>query len=168
MTAVDFFGVKERIVSILKADTTNLWWTLSNPSTRSKFRKIEAGSPSPGALQEPPLPRLWVTDDDTIANIKNFSHIASNINFATNYELNMKIIFVIEAKDGPKTEEDCDDFCKAIIEQLQGNFDLRTDGGAESTQLAIDTEFTRIEKLRGITGDRVQGRILRFKVTTLN
>ncbi len=168
MASVDLFAVKEKIVAILKADTTNLWRTLSNPSSRSKFRKIEAGAPSPSAIQEPPLPRLWVTDEDSIATITNFSHIASNVNFATTYKLNMKIIFVVEAKDGPKTEEDCDDFCKSIIEQLQGNFDLRDDGGNESTQLAIDTEFTKIERLKGLKGDRVQGRIRRFIVTTLN
>jgi hypothetical protein len=168
MTSVDLFAIKERIVAILKADTTNLWWTNSNPSTKTRFRKIEAGSPSPRAMEEPPLPRLWVTDEDTIAVISNFSHVSSNANFATTYKINMKIIFVVEAKDGPKTEEDCDDFCKVIIEKLQGNFDLRTDGGAESGQLAIDTEFTRIEKLKGLKGDRVQGRILRFIVTTLN
>ena len=77
MTTVDIFGIKERIVSILKADTTNLWD--STPSSKTKFRKIEAGSPSPKAIQEPPLPRLWVTSDDTVAIVRPLGVIASNI-----------------------------------------------------------------------------------------
>ncbi len=77
MTTVDLFAIKQRIVTILKADTTNLW--NAQPSTKSKFRKIEAGSPSPKAIQEPPLPRCWVTSDDAVAIVKPLGVIANNI-----------------------------------------------------------------------------------------
>ncbi len=164
MASVDFFGIKERIVAILKADTTNLWWTNNNPSTKLKFGKIEAGAPSPKAMQEPPLPRCWITDDNPISNVKIITDVASNTPNGTTYELNFKIIFIVEAKDGPKTEEDIDDFTKAIIEQIQGNYDLRTPGGAESTRLADKSEIIQILKIPNMVGDRVQGREIRIKI----
>ena len=163
MTTVDIFGIKERIVSILKADTTNLWD--STPSSKTKFRKIEAGSPSPKAIQEPPLPRLWVTSDDTVAIVRPLGVIASNISKGEEYEIRIKILFVVEAKDGPATEEDIDDFTKSIINQLEANYDLRTDGGAESTIVAESSQVTSIQNLPGIfRGDRVRGRSIHFKV----
>lgn len=163
MTTVDIFGVKERIVSILKADTTNLFD--ATPSDKTKFRKIEAGSPSPKAIQEPPLPRCWVTSDDTVAIVRPLGVIASNISQGEEYEVRIKILFVVEAKDGPKTEEDIDDFTKSIINQLEANYDLRTDGGVESTRVAESSQVTSIMNLPGIfRGDRVKGRVIHFKV----
>ena len=44
MTTVDIYAIKERIVTILKSDTSLF---SSTPSDKTKFRKIEAGSPSP-------------------------------------------------------------------------------------------------------------------------
>lgn len=163
MTTVDIFGIKERIVSILKADTTNLWD--STPSSKTKFRKIEAGSPSPKAIQEPPLPRLWVTSDDTVAIVRPLGVIASNISKGEEYEIRIKILFVVEAKDGPATEEDIDDFTKSIVEQLETNYDLRTPGGAETTRLAESSDVLQIVDLPALfKGDRVKGRVIKFKV----
>jgi hypothetical protein len=102
MTSVDFFGIKERIVAILKADTTNLWWTNSDPSTKTRFRKIEAGAPTPKAMEEPPLPRCWVTDDNPISSMNIITDVVSNAPNGTEYELNFKIIYIAEAKDGQK------------------------------------------------------------------
>ena len=163
MTTVDIFGIKERIVSILKADTTNLWD--STPSSKTKFRKIEAGSPSPKAIQEPPLPRLWVTSDDIVANVSHFAAIESNVHQGDEYDIRIKILFVVEAKDGPATEEDIDDFTKSIVEQLETNYDLRTPGGAETTRLAASSDVLQIVDLPALfKGDRVKGRVIKFKV----
>jgi hypothetical protein len=163
MTTVDIFGIKERIVSILKADTTNLWD--STPSSKTKFRKIEAGSPSPKAIQEPPLPRLWVTSDDIVANVSHFAAIESNVHQGDEYDIRIKILFVVEAKDGPATEEDIDDFTKSIVEQLETNYDLRTPGGAETTRLAESSDVLQIVDLPALfKGDRVKGRVIKFKV----
>jgi len=82
MTSLDFYGIKERIVEILKADTTNLWD--STPSSRTKFRKIEAGSPSPKSIQEPPLPRCWVTSDDIVAIARPLMVVDSNASLGEN------------------------------------------------------------------------------------
>jgi hypothetical protein len=163
MTSIDFFGIKERIVSILKDDTTNLFD--STPSSKTKFRKIEAGSPTVKGINQPPLPRLWVTSDDLVANVTNTAIIQANIPKGKEYDLRIKIMFVVEAKDGPKTEENIDDFTKNIINQLETNYDLRTPGGAESTRLAESSEIIQIMDIPAIfKGDTVKGRVIRFKV----
>ena len=163
MTTVDLFAIKERIVDILKSDTTNLWD--STPSDKTKFRKIEAGSPSPKAIQEPPLPRLWVTSDDVVANVSHVAVVENNIHLGDEYDIRIKILFVVEAKDGSKTEEDIDDFTKSIIEKLEGNYDLRAVGGAESTRLAEASQVIQIMDLPAMfKGDRVKGRAIKFKV----
>ena len=163
MTTVDLFAIKERIVDILKSDTTNLWD--ATPNSRSKFRKIEAGSPSPKAIQEPPLPRLWVTSDDVVANVSHISIVKDNVHLGDEYDIRIKILFVVEAKDGPSVEEDIDDFTKAIIEKLEANYDLRAVGGAESTRLAEASQIIQIMDLPALfKGDRVKGRAIKFKV----
>ena len=163
MTSVDLYAIKEQIVAILKADTTNLWD--STPGDKTKFRKIEAGAPSPKAITEPPLPRCWVTSDEVVANVRPLGVINSNASLGEEYDFRMKIIFVVEAKDGPKTEEDIDDFTKSIIEQLETNYDLRTPGGIESTRVAEASEVTQIMDLPAMfKGDRVKGRVIKLKV----
>lgn len=163
MTSLDLYAIKERIVEILKADTTNLWD--STPSSRTKFRKIEAGAPSPKAIQEPPLPRCWVTSDETVALVSPLAVISSNVSLGEEYDIRIKIFFVVEAKDGPKTEEDIDDFTKAIIEQMEANYDLRTPNGLESTRVAESSQVLSIRDLPAMfKGDRVRGRAITFQV----
>jgi len=163
LTTVDLFAIKERIVDIIKSDTTNLWD--STPSDKTKFRKIEAGSPSPKAIQEPPLPRLWVTSDDVVANVSHVSVVKDNVHLGDEYDIRIKILFVVEAKDGQKTEEDIDDFTKSIIEKLEANYDLRAVGGAVATRLAESSQVTQIMDLPSLfKGDRVKGRVIKFKV----
>ena len=160
MTTVDIFGIKQRIVTILKAQSS-LFST--QPSDKTKFRKIEAGSPSPKAIQEPPLPRCWVTSDDTVAIVKPLGVIANNISQGEEYDVRIKIIFATEAKDGPSTEEKIDDFIKTIINTLEVNYDLRS--GAESTRVAESSEVLAIKELPSyLKGDRVRGRAILFRV----
>ena len=160
---MDLFAIKERIVDILKSDTTNLWD--STPSSKTKFRKIEAGSPSPKAIQEPPLPRLWVSSDDVVANVSHVSVVKDNVHLGDEYDIRIKILFIVEAKDGSKTEESIDDFTKSIIEKLEANYDLRAVGGAVATRLAESSQVTQIMDLPSLfKGDRVKGRVIKFKV----
>lgn len=162
MTTIDLFAIKQRIVEILQSDT-NLYD--STPSDKTKFRKIEAGSPSPKAIQEPPLPRLWVTSDDVVANINHVAVIENNIHKGDEYDIRIKIIFVVEAKDGPTTEEKIDDFTKLIIEKLEANYDLRNTSGTESTRVAESSRVTQIMDLPALfKGDRVKGRSIKFQV----
>lgn len=163
MPSVDIYAIKERIVEILKADTTNLY--SATPSDKTKLRKIEAGAPSVKAITEPPLPRCWVTNDDIVANVNFHQVVVDNAGLGKEWDIRIKIIFVVEAKDGPKTEEDIDDFTKAIVEQMNTNFDLRSVGGAESTRLAEASEVTQIMDLPAMfKGDRVKGRVIKLQV----
>lgn len=160
MTTVDIFAIKERIVELLKANT-NLFSVQAD--TKTKFRKIEAGSPSVKAIQEPPLPRCWVTSDEQVAIVKPLAVVVDNISLGEEYELRFKIIFVTEAKDGSKTEEAIDDFTKLIINTLETNYDLRN--GNETTRVAEASEVLQIRDLPAVfQGDRVRGRVITFKV----
>lgn len=163
MTSIDFFAIKERIVAILKADTTNLW--SSTPTDKTKFRKIEAGRPTPKSINEPPLPRLWVTDGTLIATVTNTAIVQNNAPKGKEYNFRIEIVFAVEGKDGLKSEELCDDFTKAIIDQIETNYDLRTPGGLESTRLAEESDITQITRLQPpLIGDGVTGRVIRFNV----
>ena len=162
MTSIDFFAIKEQIVAILKTDSGLFSAT---PTDKTTFRKIESGAPSPKAIDEPPIPRLWVTSDSLVANITNTAIVQSNATKGKEYDFRINIIFVVEAKDGPDTEEDIDDFTKAIIDKLEGNYDLRDDGGAESTRVAEGTDVIQIQDLPNMfKGDRVKGRVIKFRV----
>ena len=160
MTTVDIFAIKERIVVILKANSSLF---ATQPSDKLKFRKIEAGSPSPKAIQEPPLPRCWVTSDEQVAIIKQLGVIVDNVSTGEEYDLRIKIIFVTESKDGYKTEEVIDDFTKLIIETLEANYDLRN--GDETTRVAESSQVLQIRDLPAVfQGDRVKGRMITFQV----
>ena len=101
--------------------------------------------------------------DDVVANVSHIAVVQNNVHLGDEYDIRIKILFVVEAKDGYKTEEDLDDFTKSIIEKLEGNYDLRN--GAESTRLAESSQVTQIMDLPSqFKGDRVKGRIIRFKV----
>jgi len=162
MATPDFFGIKERIVAILQDDATIYSAT---PSDKTTLRKIEAGAPSPKAIDEPPLPRCWVTNDQLMANITPLASVQNNTSLGEDYDYRINVIFVVEAKDGPKTEEDIDDFTQNIITQLETNYDLRAVGGAESTRLADETRVVQITELPSMfKGDRVKGRVIKFRV----
>jgi hypothetical protein len=163
MTSLDLFAIKERVVDILKSDTTNLWD--STPNDKTKFRKIEAGSPSPKAIQEPPLPRCWVTSDTLVATVRPLMVIKDNASKGEEYTIRLKIMFVVEAKDGSDTEEKIDDFTKAIVDLIDSNYDLRTPGGLESTRVAEGSQLTQIRDLpTQFVGDRVRGRELIYEI----
>jgi hypothetical protein len=100
-----------------------------------------------------------------VANVSDIAITSNNVTLGHEYDFRVKIIFVVEAKDGPKTEEDIDDFTKSIINQLETNYDLRTPGGAESTRLAEASNIIQVMDLPAVfKGDTVRGRVIRFKV----
>lgn len=165
MASIDFFGIKEQIVAILKSDTTNLFDATPAQGVKTKFRIIEAGAPSKMNINQPPLPRLWVTNDTLIANVTPTAIFQGNAAKGTEYDYRINIIFVVEEKDGPDTEEGIDDFTKLIIDKIEGNYDLRDDGGLESTRVADGANVIAIQDLPAMfKGDRVKGRVIKFKV----
>jgi len=165
MASIDIFGIKEQIVAILKSDTSNLFDASPSQGVKTKFRIIEAGAPSPKNIYEPPLPRLWVTSDTLVANVVHSAIVASNAAKGQEYDVRINIIFAVEAKDGPDTEEDIDDFTKLIIDKMEANFDLRDNGGAESTRKSDKATILSIQDLPAMfRGDRVKGRVIKYKV----
>jgi len=163
MAAIDYFGIKERIVAILKNDTTNLF--SATPSDKTKFRLIEAGAPDRNKASKGPLPRIYVTNDDLVDEMKEIGAKVSNAPKMIKHTMRFLIIVMVDAKDGPKAEETIDDFCKLIIEKLRTLSDLRTPGGAESSQLADESMVERINVInREFIGSNITGRVLRLKV----
>ena len=164
MASIDIFGIKQQIVAILKSDTSNLYDATPSQGVKTKFRIIEAGAPSKLNINQPPLPRLWVTSDTLIANVSQITTIGSNASNGQEYDVRINIVFVVEAKSGPATEEDIDDFTKLIIDKLEANYDLRDDGGAESTSKVDSSQVITIQDLPAMfKGDRVMGRVIKFK-----
>ena len=165
MASVDIFAVKQQIVAILQADTTNLFDATAPTDDNSKFRKIEAGAPTKKAITQGPFPRMWVTSDTLVATVDTIASVLANVVSGREYDLRMAITFVATEKDGPKGEEIIDDFTKLIIEKLEGNYDLRDDGGAESTRVASWAIVTEIQDLpAAFKDDRVKGRVIKFRV----
>jgi len=163
LAAIDYFGIKQRIVDILKNDTTNLF--SATASDKTKFRKIEAGAPDLNKPLQGPLPRIFVTNDNIVDEIVSVGSTISNAGKMFRHTMRFLIIAVADGKDGPKAEETIDDFVKLIIEKLRTDVDLRTIGGAESTQLADTSMVERVDILnRDLIGTDITGRIIRLKV----
>ena len=163
MASVDYFGIKERIVAILKDDTTNLY--NASASDKTKFRKIEAGAPDMNKPIQGPFPRIFVTSDSNIDEMVEVGSKISNAPKIIRHTMRFLIIVVVDGKDGPKAEETADDFVKLIIEKLRTISDLRSPGGAESTQLADESMVERVDVLsREYIGSNVTGRTIRLKV----
>lgn len=163
MPAIDYFGIKERIVAILKDDTSNLF--SATPSDKTKFRLIQAGAPDLNKAIQGPLPRIFVTNDDLLDEMKEVGAKVSNAPKIIRHTMRFLIIVIADSKDGPKAEETIDDFLKLIVEKLRTFSDLRNPGGAESTQLADESMVERINVInREFIGSNITGRVIRLKV----
>lgn len=163
MASVDFFAIKEKIVAILKNDTTNIF--ASSPTDKTKFRKITAGMPDEHDVEKGPYPRIWISNDILMSTVKNMAVVSSNAQLGRHYDIRIKIIMAVETKDSEKSEETLDDFTKVVIEKLESDYDLRTVGGAESTRVADASHVSEIRdwdpKLKG---DGIRARTIIFHV----
>ena len=166
-TDVDVFAVKEQIVDILDSNATIFDATGAN----GKVRLIEAGAPrmKDNLIVETTLPHIWVTNDNTIDEVKITNSTQSNAPKVTTHTLGLKIILLAQEKDGFKVEEVLDDFVKLINEEITENYDLRDPGGLESTSVADSCIVKRVTELSpAMTGKSRQGRniFLKCVVTT--
>lgn len=163
MSSIDFFAIKEKIRDILKNDTTNIF--ASSPSDKSKFRRITAGAPNEFTKPEGPYPRMWITNDNLMATVRNLATVGSNAQQGRQYDIRIKIIMAVESKSSESSEEDIDDFTKVVIEKLETDYDLRTIGGAESTRVA---DWSYVSEIRDLDprfkADGIRGRTLIFHV----
>ena len=125
---VDLFGLKEAIVTILKADSV----LFSATGASGKVRKIIAGSPRVefDSLKETTLPIIFVTHEDQIDSMVRTTGIVSNAITTMTHTIRFKIILLAEEKDGHDVEEVLDDFMKLILQDIEedvnlnGNVDL--------------------------------------------
>ena len=163
-TEVDIFGIKDRIVTILKDDTVNLF--SATPSDKTKFRLIQAGAPDLNKPLQGPFPRIFVTNDDVIDEaIQRGSTVLRNPK-AIEHSMRFLIILVVDGKSGEKAEETADDFVKKVLEKLETHNDLSNP--SDNTDPLADWSVPEGISIlnRESVGSNVTGRIIRLRVIT--
>ena len=162
VTALDLFSIKERIRDILQNDTTDLY--SATPSDKTKFRKIEAGSPKLVNGKIPsPFPALYVTHDNPINDMEPPWNVSANVGNTFENNVNFLLIYIADGKHGQKVEETLDDFTKLITETLQENYDLRNPSDGTDPKVARSWVGQWAELNSQLIGESVQGRVLRFR-----
>jgi len=159
---IDYFGIKERIVTILKDDTTNLF--SATPSDKTKFRLIQAGAPDLNKPVQGPLPRIFVTNDDVIDEITQKGSTVVREPKIKEHSMRYLIIAVNDGKDGPDAEEKADDFTKLIMEKLEKHSDLSKP--ADNTDPLADWSIPETVAIlsRDLVGADHAGRVIRLRV----
>ena len=164
VTEVDYWAMKERIATILKDDTTNLY--NASASDKTKFRKIEAGAPDLNKPVQGPLPRIFITNDDVFDRMKSVTVVQTRNHKMTEHLMVFKIIAICEGKDGPDAEEKIDDFTKLILEKIKNHQDLSkpTDNTDPLADWSFPTEVNILN--RELVGVKIAGRVIRLQVLT--
>jgi len=164
VTEVDYWAMKERIATILKDDTTNLY--NASASDKTKFRKIEAGAPDKNKPSQAPLPRIFITNDERFDQMKSKAIIETRNHKMTEHTMMFKIIAVCEGKDGPDAEEKIDDFTKLILQKIKNHNDLSKP--TDNTDPLADWSFPESVDIlnREMVGDKIAGRVIRLKVVS--
>ena len=163
-TEIDLFGIKERIVTILKDDTINLF--SATPTDKTKFRKIEAGAPDLNLPLQGPFPRIFVTNDDIIDEAIQIGSTVTRSPKAIEHSIRFLIIIAVDGKDGPKAENTADDFVKKVLEKLETHNDLSnpTDNTDPLADWSVPEGISILS--RDAVGSDVTGRIIRLRVIT--
>ena len=161
---VDYWAMKERIATILKHDTTNLY--NASASDKTKFRKIEAGAPDMNKPIQAPMPKIYITNDDRFDMMKSKGVVQSRNQKITEHIMMFKIIAVCEGKDGPDAEEKIDDFTKLILEKIKNHNDLSKP--TDNTDPLADWSFPDSVDIlnRELIGDKMAGRVIKLRVKT--
>jgi len=161
VTSIDLFSIKERIRDILRDDAD---LHTSTPSDKTKFRKIEAGSPKLIKGKIPgPYPALYVTHDNPINDIEPPWNVSNNMGNTFENNVNFLLIYVADGKDGQTTEQNLDDFTKLLTEVLEENYDLRNPSDGTDSKVARSWVGQWAELNSELVGESVQGRVLRFR-----
>ena len=163
-TEVDYWAMKERIATILKHDTTNLY--NATASDKTKFRKIEAGAPDMNKPVQGPFPRIFITNEDRFDEISPKGVVVSRNQKVSEHIMRFLIIAVCEGKDGQDAEEKIDDFTKLILEKIKNHNDLSKP--TDNTDALADWSFPESDDIlnRELIGDKIAGRVVRLKVKT--
>ncbi|MCH8847327.1 MAG: hypothetical protein IIC11_11450, partial [Proteobacteria bacterium] len=94
VTEVDYWAMKERIATILKHDTTNLY--NASASDKTKFRKIEAGAPDMNKPIQGPFPRIYITNEDRFDEMSPKGVVVSRNQKVSEHIMRFLIIAVCE------------------------------------------------------------------------
>ena len=164
VTEVDYWAMKERIATILKHDTTNLY--NASASDKTKFRKIEAGAPDMNKPVQGPFPRIFITNEDRFDEMSPKGVVVSRNQKLSEHIMRFLIIAVCEGKDGPDAEEKIDDFTKLILQKIKNHNDLSKP--TDNTDPLADWSFPESVDIlnRELIGDKIAGRVVRLKVKT--
>ena len=163
-TEIDYWAIKERIVTILKHDTSNLY--TATASDKTKFRKIDAGAPDMNKPIQGPLPRIFVTSDDRFDKMTSKATIETRNHKMTEHMMIYKIIAICEGKNGPDAEEKIDDFTKIILEKIKNHNDLSKP--TDNTDPLADWSFPEAVDIvnRELVGDKIAGRVIKLRVVS--
>jgi len=165
VTEIDYFAIKERIVAILKNDTGLFPATGKRHVDKTVFRKIEAGAPDFNKIAGP-YPRMWVTNDDAVDVDRRIVNTASDEINGTIHTLKFLIIFVVDGKDGPKAEENSDDFTKLIKEVIKENYRFEDPANPNTDDLVDRAWPERVDTLnRDLVGSNILGRVISVECT---
>ena len=170
VSSIDTFAVKERIVAIIKNDTTNLY--SATPSNYTKFRQVTAGAPDYDKIVRGPFPLLYVTNQinqiDKIRRLGTQSTASSKTTPKQHeHQLYLEIIFFVGQKDSPDAEEQADDFVYKIINKLEDDTKLSdpdnqgTDFKADDIIVDSVVPYNLKSRGRPITGRRILFRVIK-------
>jgi len=158
-TDLDHDAIKEKIVAILKANST----LFTSSAEANKIRAIEVGFPQAtfqGAqLSDAMLPYIYVTNSDAPFETITTGDVVSNAIVVSYHTFNYDIVVVTLNMDSRVAENSLDDFQKLILETFTADHSLTGVGSASVDNCSV----TRVDRLRVGTGDRgrgIQGRVI--------
>jgi len=152
-TEIDHDQIKEKIVTILKANTT----LFPAVKTLEAMRAITVGFPPGDPFDDQMFPYIFVVNASPFESIKNDGRaVVSNAITALIHTFHYNIVFVVNGKDARDTEEQLDDFQKTILQTLEADNDL-----SGVTTAEVDSQFPVIvDRFRGREDEEVQGRVI--------
>lgn len=123
VTELDIFAIKERIVTILKADSG----LYDATGTDGKLRKILTGYVDAAQTSQPNM--VFVTNSQRVETISPGS-VISNAWKSLTHKIRFEIHVIVDGKAPETLEEKLDDFRKLIYETLEEDNQLKSTGSA--------------------------------------
>lgn len=159
-TEIDHNAVKQRIVDILKANSS-LFTT--NPVDDSKFREIQVGHPNGHEWKGDTLPYVFVSF--LSESVRRKGSDATDAAPSLEHDVRYNIWFFVDEKNGRAAEKQLDSFQKTILETLEADEQLKNGGDN-----IVDTSYPeRVDVESETLAKSIQGRkiMLRCTVTTV-
>lgn len=164
MVEIDIWAIKQRIVEIIKADTT------LNPAkitSKAALRTIETGAPYINELSEVSVtPAVFVTDHIRTDEIDQPVVSESNTPNTLNHKIRLMILVLADGKDGAESEQNVNGFVKRILEILEANQHLRQppSGTTNLVHFSVPESVEIIDS--SLVGTGKQGRAITLYIET--